>query len=73
MTTHLEQAIATVHSLPATQQDELADFLTAATHPQFEYSPEQQAKIEESIAQADAGQFVSDDQVEQIFVRYRTV
>lgn len=73
MTKQLEQVIQTIRTLPEQRQNELAELLIDAVQPTFSYSPEQLAKIDESIAQADAGEFASADQVEQIFGRYRAV
>lgn len=68
----MDKAIEAIRHLPETQQDELAQaMLAAANMPAVEYTPQLLAAIDEGIADADAGRFVSDDDVESLFSRFR--
>lgn len=73
MTKLLEQAIEAVRKLPEDRQNELAEALAAAveTTPRT-YTDEQLAAIDEGLADADAGRFVSDSELSAFFARYRS-
>jgi len=73
MTRQLETVIKTVRGLSEHHQDELAELMTQALQPSVKYTTAQMAVIEASIAQSDAGEFVSDERIEQVFSRYRAV
>ena len=71
--TKLDTAIAAVRDLPEERQDELADaILAAADVSDRSYTPEQLRAIDEGIADADAGRFASDEDVERLFARFRS-
>jgi predicted transcriptional regulator len=72
MTTLLDKAIEAIRRLPAERQDELAQAILEASEPSSDgYSADQLAAIDEGIADADAGRFMSDHDLEQFFARYR--
>jgi predicted transcriptional regulator len=75
MTDRLERAVAKVKSLPQERQNEIAEllFILAEQEPAaYEFSEEQLAKIRVGLAEADAGTFLSDDEVESLFRRSRS-
>ena len=66
MTKLLEQAIARVRELPEDDQDALANallFLTGESGPVIHLDEETRAAVEEGLAQARRGDFVSDEEV----------
>ncbi|MGB9369737.1 MAG: hypothetical protein WCE79_27400 [Xanthobacteraceae bacterium] len=70
MTKALEQAIAKVRELPEADQDLAADFLFALAEKQSEpekLDEETRAAILEGLAQAERGEFVSDDEMAAFF------
>jgi hypothetical protein len=74
MTDLLEQAIASLRELPESVQDEAAELLLvfAAKHlPPEALDRETRAAIEEGIAQANRGEFVSDEEMAAFFSRHR--
>jgi predicted transcriptional regulator len=74
MTELLEQAIAAVRRLPATEQDAAAEFLfdfVARHSPPEPLDSETRAAILEGCAQADRGEFVSDEEMAAFFARHR--
>ena len=72
MTKMMEKAIKAIRGLPEDRQDELAEaMLAVAEMPAGGYSAEQLAAIDEGIADAQAGRFASDEDVERLFARYR--
>jgi predicted transcriptional regulator len=73
MTKLLEQAVETVRSLPAEVQDELARILlqlAGEDQPLVQLSAADEASLEESLAQADRGEFATDEQVRAIWAKY---
>jgi hypothetical protein len=73
MTTLLEQAIESVRNLPAEQQDALARLLlqfAGVDQPALELSAEEAASFEESLAQAERGEFAADEQVRAIWAKH---
>lgn len=75
MTDLLEQAVAKLRSLPPTRQDEIAKllFILAEQQPDtYEFSDEQVARIKTGLAEADAKQFLTDDEVAALFRRSRS-
>lgn len=73
MTKLLEQAVETVRGLPAEVQDELARVLlqlAGEDQPVVQLSADDEASFEESLAQADRGEFASDEQVSAIWAKY---
>ena len=73
MTKLLEQAVETVRSLPAEMQNELARVLlqlAGKDQPVIQLSAADEASLEESLAQADPGEFATDEQVRAIWAKY---
>jgi predicted transcriptional regulator len=69
----LEQAVETVRSLPAEVQDELARILlqlAGEDQPLVQLSAADEASLEGSLAQADRGEFATDEQVRAIWAKY---
>jgi predicted transcriptional regulator len=72
MTKQLEQAFEAVRKLPAERQNELAEALEAAADmAPRSYTNDQLAALDEGIADADAGRFVSDTDLAKLFAKYR--
>jgi hypothetical protein len=72
MTKLLEQAVETVRGLPPEMQDELARMLlqlAGEAQPLLQLSPEEEASLDESLAQADSGEFATDEQVRAIWAK----
>jgi hypothetical protein len=72
MTKLLEQAVETVRGLPPEIQDELARMLlqlAGEAQPLLQLSPEEEASLDESLAQADSGEFATDEQVRAIWAK----
>lgn len=73
MTELLEQAVETVRGLPADVQDELARILlllAGKDQPVVQLSADEEASLAESLAQADRGEFATDEQVRTIWTKY---
>jgi len=73
MTKLLEQAVETVRSLPSDMQDELARILlllAGKDQPEVQLSAADEASFAESLAQADRGEFATDEQVRAIWAKY---
>jgi hypothetical protein len=73
MTQLLEQAVAAVRDLPADAQDALARMLLQfATEDQavVALTAEDAASFEESLGQADRGEFATDQQVRAIWAKH---
>jgi hypothetical protein len=73
MTELLEQAIDIVRQLPESEQDVAAEFLLAFAArrlPPELLNHETRAAIQEGIAQADRGEFVSDEDMAAFFARH---
>jgi hypothetical protein len=73
MTKLLEQAVETVRGLPPEIQDELARMLlqlVGEDQPVLQLSAEESASFDESLAQADRGEFASDEQVRAIWAKH---
>jgi len=72
MTQLLEQAIETVSTLPDDTQDELARILlqlAGVEQPSYELSPEEAADIDASLAEAERGEFATDEEVAAIWAK----
>jgi len=70
MTRLLEQAVAAVRSLPDDVQDDLARMLlqlAGVYQPLYELSPEEAADIDASMAEAERGEFATDDEVRALW------
>lgn len=73
MTKLFEQAIETVRGLPAEQQDALARLLmqfAAVDQPALELSPHEAASFDELLAQAERGEFATEEQVRAIWAKH---
>jgi hypothetical protein len=73
MTRLLEQAVATVSALPDDQQDDLARILLQlAGHEQPPYTlcPEEEADLDASIAEAERGEFATDEEVRAMWAKH---
>lgn len=74
MTDLLERAVEKLRSLPADRQNEIAEllFVLAEQEPgAYEFSDDQLARIKKGLAEADAGTFLSEDEVAGLFRRSR--
>ena len=73
MTKLLEQAVAAVRVLPPEMQDDLARLLlqlAGEDQPVVRLSAEEEASFDESLAQADHGEFATDEQVRAIWAKH---
>jgi hypothetical protein len=73
MTKLLEQAVETVRGLPPEMQDDLARVLlqlAGEDQPVLQLSAEEEASFGESLAQADRGEFATDEQVRAIWAKH---
>ena len=73
MTTLLEHAIDTIRALPSAQQDTLARILlqfAGKDQPPVRLTAAEAASFGESFAQADRGEFASDEQVRAIWAKH---
>jgi predicted transcriptional regulator len=73
MTKLFEHAVETVRSLPAETQDELARLLlqlAGEDQPRVQLTPEEEAALDESMQQAERGEFATDEEVRAIWAKY---
>jgi hypothetical protein len=73
MTELLEQAVEVVRDLPPEVQDDLARILlqlAGKDQPVVQLSAAEEASLAESLAQADRGEFATDEQVRAIWAKY---
>ena len=73
MTRLFEQAVETVRGLPPEMQDDLARLLlqlAGEDQPVLQLSAEEAASFDESLAQADRGEFATDEQVRAIWAKH---
>jgi predicted transcriptional regulator len=73
MTKLLEEAVATVRGLAPEVQDDLARILlqlAGKDQPVVQLSAAEEASLAESLAQADRGEFATDDQVRAVWAKY---
>ena len=73
MTRLLEQAVAAVRSLPDDVQDDLARMLpqlAGVEQPLYELSPEEAADIDASMAEAERGEFATEDEVRALWAKH---
>jgi hypothetical protein len=73
MTKLLEQAVETVRGLPPEVQDDLARILlqlAGEDQPVVQLSAAEEASFEESLAQADRGEFATDEQIRAIWAKH---
>jgi hypothetical protein len=72
MTTLLDQGIQAIRELPDDHQDFAGEILLtlAANAPRYELTPEQIEDLKIGIAQADQGEFVSDEEVARMWKKF---
>jgi predicted transcriptional regulator len=73
MTKLLEHALDVARGLPPDVQDDLARVLlelAGEDQSVVELTPEESAALDESLAQADRGEFATDDQVRALWAKY---
>jgi hypothetical protein len=73
MTKLLEHAVETVRGLPPEVQDDLARILlqlAGEDQPVLQLSAADEASLAKSLAQADRGEFATDEQVRAIWAKY---
>jgi hypothetical protein len=73
MTKLLEHAVEAVRALPPEAQDDLARMLlqlAGEDHPMVQLSAEEEASFDESLAQAERGEFATDEQVRAIWAKH---
>jgi len=73
MTRLLEQAVATVSALPDEVQDELASLLlqfAGIEQPPIQLTAEEEADLDASLAEADRGEFATDEEIRAIWAKY---
>jgi len=73
MTRLLEQALAAVRVLPDEVQDDLARMLlqlAGVEQPRYELTPDEAADIDASLAEAERGEFATDDEVRALWAKH---
>jgi predicted transcriptional regulator len=73
MTRLLKQAMETVSALPDDTQDELARVLlqlAGVEQPSYELTPEEKADIDASLAEAERGDFATDEEVRAMWAKH---
>ncbi|WP_342109696.1 hypothetical protein [Methylobacterium sp. SI9] len=74
MTELLERAIARVRALPDAMQDDAARMLLLfageADEPVYRLTPEEEADLAPSLAQAERGEFATDEQVRAVWAKH---
>jgi hypothetical protein len=72
MTTLLDQGIQAIRELPEDRQDFAGEILLtlAATAPHYVLTPEQIEDLKLGIAQADRGEFASDEDVARMWKKF---
>jgi predicted transcriptional regulator len=73
MTRLLEQAIETVSTLPDDTQDELARILLQLAGVEqlpYELTPEEEADLDASLAEAERGEFATDEEVRAMWAKH---
>ena len=72
MTKLLEKAIAAVRKLAPERQDEVAGMiLSVSSDTPLELTAEELKAVEAGLADADAGRFATDEEVETLFAKFR--
>lgn len=73
MTKLFEHAVETVRSLPAETQDEFARLLlqlAGEDQPVVQLTPEEVEALDESMRQAERGEFATEEEVRAIWAKY---
>ena len=73
MTKLLDQAVAAARILPDDHQDEIASVILSLVEDDravIQLTPEEEASLEKSLAQAARGEFATDEAVEAVWAKY---
>jgi len=73
MTRLLKQAVEAVSTLPADRQDELARVLlqlAGVEQPPYVLTPEEEADIDASLAEAERGEFATEEEVRAMWAKH---
>ncbi|HLI98141.1 MAG TPA: hypothetical protein VKT76_00345 [Bradyrhizobium sp.] len=73
MTRLLDEAVATIATLPENVQDDVARImlqLAGVEQPAYVLTPEEEADLDISIAEAERGEFATDDEIRMIRAKY---
>jgi predicted transcriptional regulator len=73
MTKLMQEAMEKLSQLPEGRQNELAEMLidvAASDLSPYQLSPEERAAVQEGIAQADRGEFATDEEVAHMWKRF---
>jgi predicted transcriptional regulator len=73
MTRLLEQAVEAVRALPDDVQDDLARMLlqlAGVQQPPYELTPEEAADIGASLAEAERGEFATDEEIHTMWAKH---
>jgi hypothetical protein len=68
-----KQAVETVSALPDDTQDELARILlqlAGVEQPSYELTPEEEADLDASLAEAEQGEFATDEEVRAMWAKH---
>ena len=72
MTKLLEKAIAAVRKLAPERQDEVAGMiLSVSSEAPVELTVDEHEAVEAGLVDADAGRFATDEEVEELFAKFR--
>jgi predicted transcriptional regulator len=73
MTRLLDEAVATVSTLPEDVQDDVARImlqLAGIEQPPYVLTPEEEADLDASIAEAERGEFATEEEIRAIRAKY---
>jgi predicted transcriptional regulator len=74
MTKLFDHAVSTVSELPAEMQDEVARIMLSFVNENEEIyvlSPEEEADIDEALAEVERGELATDEEVRSVLAKYR--
>jgi hypothetical protein len=74
MTELFREAVATVSALPKDRQDELARILlqlAGLEQTPYLLSPDEEADLDASLAEAERGEFATDEEVAAVWARFK--
>jgi len=74
MTKLLNRAIEAAKELPAEMQDEIAGILLrfmGEDEPVYQLTPEEEADIEEALAEVERGEIATEEEVRAMWTKYR--
>lgn len=67
----VERAVTTLRNLPPERQEELAQMLLFYADQEMVWlTPEEEADLAESLAQADRGEFATDEEVRAVWAKF---